>query len=143
MTPDVAGMRDLADEVSSLLKALAHPARLMVCCQLRDKEMSVGDIETTLQIRQPGLSRELAKLREEGILQTRRQSKVVFYHLADARVAQLVDAMCAIFLNQRPPQPVIPESPKMSGPPSRSQHGGFGVFARTGPALGGTRDEEA
>ena len=136
MTPDVAQMQPIADEASLLLKALAHPARLMICCQLRDHEMAVGDIEKTLGIRQPRLSRELAKLREEGILETRRASKVIFYRLADERVEKLIDAMCSIFLNK--PLPHTPKdtlsTPSLLTPPQ--QQGGFGVFARTGSSLG-------
>ncbi len=136
MTPDVAQIQPIANEASLLLKALAHPARLMICCQLRDEEMAVGDIETTLGIRQPRLSRELAKLREEGILNTRRASKVVFYRLADERVRKLVDAMCSIFLKKSAPHPPKDTLSTPSRPTPPQQQGGFGVFARTGPALG-------
>ena len=137
MTPDVAQMQPVANEAALLLKALAHPARLMICCQLRDQEMAVGDIEKTLDIRQPRLSRELAKLREEGILDTRRESKVIFYRLADERVGKLIDAMCSIFLNKplrQSPKDTL-STPLRPTPPQ--QQGGFGVFARTGSALGG------
>ena len=63
MSLDMDKMQPLAGEATALLKALAHPARLMICCQLRDKELSVSEIEQTLGIQQPRLSRELAKLR--------------------------------------------------------------------------------
>ena len=45
MTPITQDLAPLASEATELLKALAHPERLMICCQLRDTEMSVGDIE--------------------------------------------------------------------------------------------------
>ena len=93
---DPQTMKPLADEATTLLKALSHPARLMICCQLRHGEMAVGELETTLDIKQPNLSRELAKLREDGLLETRRESKVIFYRLSDAsRLARMVDAICA------------------------------------------------
>ena len=132
-SPDI--MEPLLDEATSLLKALSHPARLMICCQLRGKEMSVGDIETTLGIKQPNLSRELAKLREEGLVETRRESKVIFYRLADeTRVAPMVDAICSVMLSKPPlsealetEQPANDVQPRFR--PNRP--GGYGVFART------------
>lgn len=132
MTPKSRDLQPLAEEATTLLKALAHPARLMICCQLREKEMSVGDIEETLDIRQPRLSRELGKLREEGLLETRRESKVVFYKLAETgRVAAMVDAVCNVMLGQNPMAEAIAKNlgtPKLK--PNRA--GGYGVFARTG-----------
>ncbi len=126
MTSDTKQMAALADEATALLKALAHPARLTICCQLKDEEMSVGDMEERLDIKQPRLSRELAKLRDEGLVETRRESKVIFYRLADTpRVRTMIDAICAVMLGK--PAPSF-ETPM---PQTRTQRpGGYGVFAR-------------
>jgi len=133
MTPDSRSLQPLAEEATALLKALAHPARLMICCQLRDGEMSVGGIEEMLDIRQPRLSRELAKLREEGLVETRRDSKVVFYRLSQTgRVTAMLDAICAVMLGKAD-APVAPEQGATSPPvPKPNRAGGYGVFARTG-----------
>ncbi len=128
MSPDSRTLQPLAEEATTLLKALAHPARLMICCQLREAEMSVGDIEQTLGIRQPRLSRELAKLRDEGLVETRRESKVIFYRLAEnARVAAMVDAICAVMLGK----PAAQASANAAVAPRPNRASGYGVFART------------
>ena len=94
-------MLPLADEAATLLKALSHPARLMICCQLREGELSVGEIEDILDIRQPRLSRELAKLREEGLVDTRREAKSIFYRLSDeSRVGPMIDAICMVMMDK-------------------------------------------
>lgn len=130
MTPASENLSPLADEATELLKALAHPARLMICCQLRDTEMSVGDIETTLGIKQPRLSRELAKLRDEGLVDTRKQSKLVFYRLSDKpRVREMVDAICAVMMGTFTPKA---HSPSTSPNFKPNRPGGYGVFARAG-----------
>lgn len=99
MTPDNAALTPLLNEATALMKALSHPARLMICCELRDKELSVGDIETTLKITQPRLSRELAKLRELKLVSTRRRSKQIYYTLCqESRAAAMVDAICSVML---------------------------------------------
>lgn len=127
MTPDARDLQPHAKQATILLKALAHPARLMICCQLRDGEMSVGDIEKTLGIKQPRLSRELAKLRDERLVETRRQSKVIFYRLVDRRAQHMVDAVCAI-MHGKPPELAAPAS---TPSPKPKRPGGYGVFART------------
>lgn len=128
MTPDSLTLVPLADEATTLLKALAHPARLVICCQLREQEMSVGDMEERLGIKQPRLSRELGKLREEGLVQTRRESKVVFYQLSDApRLRAMVDAICGVMLD-KPRSTAANLSPASANRGQRP--GGYGVFAR-------------
>lgn len=130
MTPDTSSLKPIADEATALLKALAHPVRLTICCQLRDNEMSVGDIEMQLGFKQPRLSRELAKLRDEGLVETRRESKVIFYRLADhPRGRAMIDAICGVMLNKAPLQIASSRTPKFR--PNRP--GGYGIFARTGP----------
>ncbi len=93
-------MRDLqkrAEEVSGLLKLLSHPNRLLIACELRDGEASVSALEAAIGAAQPTLSRDLARMRDEGFVVARRQSKSVFYRLADDRLARVVDALCAAF----------------------------------------------
>lgn len=93
-------MRDLqkrAEEVSGLLKLLSHPNRLLIACELRGGEASVSALEAAIGAAQPTLSRDLARMRDEGLVVARRQSKSVFYRLADDRLARVVDALCAAF----------------------------------------------
>ena len=101
MTISTTDMMPQAEEATRLIKALAHPERLMICCQLREGELSVGEIEKTLSITQPRLSRELGKLREHGILGTRRESKSIVYHLKDERIRAIIDTLCHVMMTER------------------------------------------
>lgn len=94
---DLEQLRVRAGEVSALLKLLAHPNRLLVACELMEGERSVSEIEARTGVRQPNLSRDLARLRAEGLVVTRREAKQVFYRLADSRIQALMDALCAAF----------------------------------------------
>lgn len=94
---DLGALRERAGEVSGLLKLLAHPNRLLVACELMEGERSVSEIEARTGVSQPNLSRDLARLRAEGLVTARRQAKQVFYCLADARIQALVEALCASF----------------------------------------------
>ncbi len=98
-------MRDFqarAAEVSGLLKLLSHPNRLLIACELRGGEVSVSELEKATGAAQPNLSRDLARMRDEGLLAARRQSKSVFYRLADDRLARVIDALCAAFGPEKP-----------------------------------------
>ncbi|HPE46886.1 MAG TPA: metalloregulator ArsR/SmtB family transcription factor [Hyphomonas sp.] len=101
MNRDSRNMEPLVNQATGLLKSLSHSDRLMICCQLRGGEMSVGALEAELGIPQPRLSRELAKLREEGVLEARREARAVYYTLSDKRAHAMVDAICSVMLGKR------------------------------------------
>jgi ArsR family transcriptional regulator len=86
-----------AGEAAALLKALAHEARLLVLCQLLDGENSAGTLQEACGLSQSALSQHLARLREEGLVVTRREAQTIFYRLADARVERVLDTLAAIY----------------------------------------------
>lgn len=86
-----------SENVSALLKTLAHPARLLLACTLCAGEYSVGELEHKLGIRQPSLSQQLGVLREAGIVETRRDAKQIFYRLTESNTMQLIEAIHRIF----------------------------------------------
>src|SRR3974390_2594460 len=87
---DLDAMMDSAHEASEFLKALAHEGRLLILCLLIDGEKSVGEIEEMLSLRQPAISQQLARLRADGLVETRREGKNIFYSLARSEVRDIV-----------------------------------------------------
>lgn len=96
-TSEALELKDKVDEASGFLKKLANPDRLLVACALVGGERSVRELEDGLGIRQPGLSQQLAELREAGLIVGRKQGKQVFYRLADPRVETFVHTMHDLF----------------------------------------------
>lgn len=90
-------MQEKVGEASAFLKKLSNPDRLLVACALVEGERSVRELEDALGIRQPGLSQQIAELREAGLIAGRKQGKQVFYRLADPRVGTFVATMHALF----------------------------------------------
>lgn len=84
-------------EASAFLKKLSNPDRLLVACALVDGERSVRELEDALGIRQPGLSQQLAELREAGLIMGRKEGKKVFYRLADPRIETFIHTMHNLF----------------------------------------------
>lgn len=87
MNADIAAL-DL-DATAELLRALAHAVRLDLMRTLIGGERSVGEIEAITKVAQPGLSQQLAVLRKADLVLTRRDAKLVFYRLNQARIADV------------------------------------------------------
>ncbi len=98
-TIDLATMQAAATNACALLKVLANPDRLLLMCRLSEGELSVGELEEQLGIRQPTLSQQLAVLRENDLVATRRDGKNIFYSVASpqalAVMAVLYQQFCA------------------------------------------------
>ncbi len=86
-------MQASAEKACNLLKIMANPDRLMVMCRLSQGELSVGELEEQLCIRQPTLSQQLAVLRESGLVSTRRESKNIFYSVASSQALAVMEVL--------------------------------------------------
>jgi ArsR family transcriptional regulator len=78
---NIGALRDAAREASALLKALANSGRLLLLCELVQGERNVSELEESTGIRQPSLSQQLGVLREENLVETRREGKNIFYRI--------------------------------------------------------------
>ncbi|WP_419483012.1 ArsR/SmtB family transcription factor [Dokdonella sp.] len=94
---DAARMRRHADEAAALLKALANGQRLRILCILVEGERSVGELNEHLELSQSALSQHLARLREEGLVTTRREAQTIFYSLAEGPAGHLIAALHEIY----------------------------------------------
>ena len=72
-----------ASDAAGLMKALGNESRLMILCVLAEGERSVSDLNTIVPLSQSALSQQLARLRQQGLVKTRRESQTIFYSLAD------------------------------------------------------------
>lgn len=101
---DIDALISSAQEASGFLKSLAHEARLLILCLLIDGEKSVTAIEEVLRLRQPAISQQLARLRADGLVETRREGKNVFYSLARAEVRDVVSVLHRAFCERGRPR---------------------------------------
>jgi len=96
-------MHAAAGRASRLMRTLANPDRLMLLCQLAQREMSVGELEAALGIFQPTLSQQLAVLRDEALVETRRDGKYVHYRVRKGPALAVLKALYAQFCERRKP----------------------------------------
>ena len=97
---DVERLRASADQAQALLKTLANQDRLLLLCQLVTGERCVGELEQGLGIVQPTLSQQLAVLRREGLVATRREGKQIYYRIISQDALAVLQTLYQLFCKE-------------------------------------------
>ncbi|MGE0565223.1 MAG: ArsR/SmtB family transcription factor [Pseudolabrys sp.] len=96
--PGIGELARKAGEAAQMLKLLANENRLLILCQLATvREMSVGEIGEAVELSQSALSQHLAKMREDGLVTTRRDGQTIYYRIADPNAGKLLSTLKAIY----------------------------------------------
>jgi DNA-binding transcriptional ArsR family regulator len=92
-------LQSKAGAAEALLKAVANRNRLVILCELLKGERAVSALQIAIGLSQSALSQHLARLREDELVATRRESQTIYYSLASERVTRLIgllyDLYCA------------------------------------------------
>jgi DNA-binding transcriptional ArsR family regulator len=99
-SPQLEQVMQNARRASDFLKALAHETRLLLLCLLAEKERSVTELENILCLRQPTVSQQLARLRLDGLVTTRRDGKTVYYRVNDDDIRRVISVVYDIFCRE-------------------------------------------
>ncbi len=90
-------MREHAADAAGLMKALGNESRLMILCMLTEGERSVSDLNEIIPLSQSALSQQLARLRQQGLVKTRRESQTIFYSLANGPADRVIHLLHDIY----------------------------------------------
>jgi DNA-binding transcriptional ArsR family regulator len=114
-------MQSAADAASELLKALANRHRLLILCQLIERERSVGELAAFLGIRDSTVSQHLALLRRDGLVAPRRDGQTIWYAISSAPARAVVETLYRVYCAPTPPsRPVARgQRPHPSAPPGK------------------------
>jgi ArsR family transcriptional regulator, virulence genes transcriptional regulator len=104
----VERMLAAADQASDLLKALANRHRLIIICQLIEKERSVGELAALLQIRDSTVSQHLALLRKDGLVTARRDGQTIWYSIGSPQARELVRTLYRVYCAPGPDRAAKP-----------------------------------
>ncbi|MHA3115506.1 ArsR family transcriptional regulator [Acinetobacter sp. ANC 4635] len=96
---DIDVIRELSDDIVTILKSLGNKDRLLILSLLVNEELNVSEIETRSQILQPTLSQQLMILRKNNIVTTRRSGKQIFYSIKDQRFIKILSNIYHFHLN--------------------------------------------
>lgn len=94
---DINKIEHNLDIAVNLLKALSNEKRLMIICTLYKGEKSVGELEEIVDLSQSALSQHLARLRRDGIVQTRRDAQTIYYSLDDVATQAILSTLYDIY----------------------------------------------
>ena len=94
---DIDAMRENADQAAALLKVLANGQRLRILCLLLGGERSVSDMHASMTLSQSALSQHLARLRQDGLVTTRREAQTIYYALAPGPAPKVIEALHGIY----------------------------------------------
>lgn len=100
---DILRLHQSAESACQLLKALANTDRLLLLCQLVQGELNVGELEACTDIAQPTLSQQLAVLRREELVETRRDGKQVYYRIASSQALAVIETLHRLFCAEPTP----------------------------------------
>jgi ArsR family transcriptional regulator len=88
---DLATFEANAAEVAQVLRALANERRLMILCKLVEwGEANVTTLAEAVGLSQSALSQHLARMREEGIVDYRREGQTLWYRISEPRIELLL-----------------------------------------------------
>jgi DNA-binding transcriptional ArsR family regulator len=96
-------MQTHAADAASLMRAFGNESRLMILCTLAEGERSVGELNEIIPLSQSALSQQLARLRREGLVKTRRESQVIHYSLCDGPADRVINVLHDIFCGTEDP----------------------------------------
>ncbi|OQM73553.1 ArsR/SmtB family transcription factor [Manganibacter manganicus] len=108
---DFNRLLDQARKASDLLKALSHESRLLILCLLAEGEKSVSELEDIMKMPQAAVSQQLARLRFDSLVNTRRDGRTIYYSIASAEVSSVIATLYELFC-----APVRHEEPRVRHP---------------------------
>ncbi len=85
------------EAMSKLLKSMSHPIRLKILCLLQDKELSVGEIRDKVETTNANVSQHLNILRNQGIIDYRKDANFIYNRITDKRILELIQKMRSLF----------------------------------------------
>ena len=85
---------------AAICKTLSDPTRLMIIHELRNGEMSVGQLTDSLGLPQSNVSHHLATLRDRSVVVTRRDGVTIYYRLANPKIAMACDLVREVLEGQ-------------------------------------------
>jgi len=110
LPPMAAAMATQAEAAADMLKTLGNAQRLRILCLLVEGEHSVGEINVHVPLSQSALSQHLAILREQRLVETRREAQTIYYALVDGPARTLLGTLHDLYC----PTPAAVTAPAVS-----------------------------
>jgi len=90
-------MKERSDEVSTIMKHLGHPKKLLVLCSLAESKKSVGELTEMCEVGQSQMSHFLKRMELEKLLGSERDGNHIYYFINDLRIKKMIKQLKNIF----------------------------------------------
>lgn len=81
-----------------MLRLMANEKRLLILCTLVMRgEAHVSELASEIDLGMSALSQHLAKLRDEGLIEARKEGLQVFYRISDPNAAKILKVLKGIY----------------------------------------------
>ena len=94
---DISALEPKIAEAAKLMEMLSQPVRLRLMCILLTGEQSVLRLADSAGMSQPAMSHHLKKLRDTGLVETRRDGQTIYYSVKGAEVAQVITVLHRLY----------------------------------------------
>lgn len=94
---DIDALQLRVNEATSLLSAMCNEKRLMILCQLIEKERTVNELAQLVDAAQPTVSHHLGLLRREGLITARHDGRTRFYTLAGNEAREILGTLQSLY----------------------------------------------
>lgn len=91
-------------QLSQVIKSIAHPIRLNILYSLNKRELTVGELAANAKTSSANLSQHLSLLRTHGLINTRREANYLYNSIADHRVTELIKVLHDLYCDAQPVQ---------------------------------------
>ena len=87
-----------AGQAATLLKAMSNPRRLLILCTLcRAPGTSAGELARATGLSPSATSQHLARMREEGLIDSTRDAQRILYSIKNDAVHQLISTLKTLY----------------------------------------------
>lgn len=94
---DFEALEPRMEEAAQLMEMLSQPVRLRILCALMEGEWSVIKLADLAQLSQPAMSHHLKKLRDAGLVQTRRDAQTIYYSIKGKEVEAVMRVLSDLY----------------------------------------------
>ncbi len=101
MKDDADPFAEHVTEAAGLMELLASPSRLKILCRLTDGEASVGELSQTCRMAQPAMSQQLRRLREAGLVTSRREAQTIYYSLSGREATAVLELLHELYCSRK------------------------------------------
>jgi ArsR family transcriptional regulator, virulence genes transcriptional regulator len=95
---DLKKLKANAPGVAALLRALGNERRLLILCTLiSSKECTAGQLAEAVELSPSAASQHLARMKEEGLVASRREAQTIYYSIADPNLGRVIALLKDIY----------------------------------------------